>query len=95
MTFASLSDATNESLRIFDKTQNSLDLIQNSMVTKEIHNQDETSFCWAFSISTMLRQSLRNFLSSLRNQASADPVSRPFNAAHIHLMSNEFHKKLR
>ena len=39
MTFASLSAATHESLRKFEATQNSLNLIQNSMVSKEIHDQ--------------------------------------------------------
>ena len=35
--------------------------ILNSMVSKLIHDQAESSFCWAFAISSMLRQSLKMF----------------------------------
>ena len=34
----------------------------NSKVSKNIRNQGETLFCWAFAISTMLRQSLNIFI---------------------------------
>ena len=34
----------------------------NSKVSKNIRNQGETLFCWAFAISTMLRQSLNTFI---------------------------------
>ena len=34
----------------------------NSKVSKVIRNQGETLFCWAFAISTMLRQSLNLFI---------------------------------
>ena len=37
----------------------------NSKVSKNIRNQGETFFCWAFAISTMLRQSLNLFISKL------------------------------
>ena len=37
----------------------------NSKVSKNIRNQGKTLFCWAFAISTMLRQSLNLFLSKL------------------------------
>ena len=37
----------------------------NSKVSKNIRNQGETLFCWAFAISTMLRQSLKLLLSNL------------------------------
>ena len=37
----------------------------NSKVSKNIRNQGETLFCWAFAISTMLRQSLNLFISQL------------------------------
>ena len=37
--------------------------ILNSKVSKNIRNQGETLFCWAFAISTMLRQSLNLFIS--------------------------------
>ena len=35
--------------------------ILNTMVSKLIHDQSESSFCWAFAISSMLRQSLKRF----------------------------------
>ena len=34
----------------------------NSKISKNIRNQGETLFCWAFAISTMLRQSLNIFI---------------------------------
>ena len=48
----------------------------------------ETSFCWAFSISTMLRHSLKKFLQSL-------PSSSDIQAALRKVDENEFHKRLR
>ena len=42
--------------------------ILNSKVSKNIRNQGETLFCWAFAISTMLRQSLNLFISELDEQ---------------------------
>ena len=48
----------------------------------------ETSFCWAFSISSMLRQSLKFFIKTLL------PTLRT-QAALRKLDENEFHKKLR
>ena len=48
----------------------------------------ETSFCWAFSISSMLRQSLKLFIKTLL------PTSRT-QAALRKLEENEFHKRLR
>ena len=48
----------------------------------------ETSFCWAFSISTMLRHSLKKFLQSL-------PSPSDIQAALRKVDENEFHKRLR
>ena len=48
----------------------------------------ETSFCWAFSISSMLRQSLKLFIKTQL------PTSRT-QAALRKLEENEFHKRLR
>ena len=48
----------------------------------------ETSFCWAFSISSMLRQSLKLFI------ITQLPTSRT-QAALRKLEENEFHKRLR
>ena len=39
MTFAHLSQATAESRRIFHRTQNTFNRIQNSLMTIEIHDQ--------------------------------------------------------
>ena len=43
--------------------------ILNSKVSNKIHNQGETLFCWAFAISTMLRQSLNLFISKLHDNS--------------------------
>ena len=48
----------------------------------------ETSFCWAFSISTMLRQSLKIFLKTL------PATSNVLNAIQK-IEENDFHKQLR
>ena len=48
----------------------------------------ETSFCWAFSISTMLRQSLKLFLKSL-------PATSNILNALQKIEENDFHKRLR
>ena len=63
--------------------------ILNSKVSKNIRNQGETLFCWAFAISTMLRQSL-NLLISKLNEI-------PFNTIDTFkkLNSVEFHRQLR
>lgn len=37
----------------------------NSKISKNFRNQGETLFCWAFAISTMLRQSLNSFIRQL------------------------------
>ena len=58
------------------------------MRAKIIFISGETSFCWAFSISTMLRQSLTIFLKSL-------PMSSNVQNALQKLEENEFHKRLR
>ena len=42
--------------------------ILNSKVSKNIRNQGETLFCWAFAISTMLRQSLNLFISKFNEK---------------------------
>ena len=44
----------------------------NSKVSKNIRNQGETLFCWAFAISTMLRQSLNVFIEHLNNIKNKD-----------------------
>ena len=62
--------------------------ILNSKVSKNIRNQGETLFCWAFAISTMLRQSLKLFLSDLINMKNKEEALTKLN-------SDEFHRQLR
>ena len=61
----------------------------NSKVSKNIRNQGETLFCWAFAISTMLRQSLNLFISKLNAKLlSKTDVLKKLN-------SIDFHRQLR
>ena len=60
----------------------------NSKVSKNIRNQGETLFCWAFAISTMLRQSLNLFLENFVNFQNMD-------VALAKLNSEDFHRQLR
>ena len=62
--------------------------ILNSKVSKNIRNQGETLFCWAFAISTMLRQSLNLFLKNFVNVKNMDLALNKLN-------SNDFHRQLR
>ena len=59
----------------------------NSKVSKNIRDQAETLFCWAFAISTMLRQSLNVFISDVENPNK--DVALEF------LNSDDFHRQLR
>ena len=59
--------------------------ILNSKVSKKIHNQGETLFCWAFAISTMLRQSLNLFISNLNK--SSDQGSTKYYRENIYLLA--------
>ena len=63
--------------------------ILNSKVSKNIRNQGETLFCWAFAISTMLRQSLNLFISKLHDNSFNK------NDALKKLNSVDFHRQLR
>ena len=63
--------------------------ILNSKVSKNIRNQGETLFCWAFAISTMLRQSLNLFTTNL-NETSYNK-----NDALKKLNNIDFHRQLR
>ena len=69
--------------------QKLLSTIMNSKVSKNIRNQGETLFCWAFAISTMLRQSLNLFISKLDEKLlnKTDALEK--------LNSNDFHRQLR
>ena len=61
----------------------------NSKISKNIRNQGETLFCWAFAISTMLRQSLNLLISQL------DEKSFKKNDALEKLNDVCFHRQLR
>ena len=76
MTFANLSQTLTKEGETF-----------NLQVSKDIHHQGETSFCWAFAISSMLRNSLlkygkcninrlkaKNFHKRLRNEIIMGPI---------------------
>ena len=63
--------------------------IMNLKVSKNIRNQGETLFCWAFSISTMLRQSLNSFISKLKEESFNK------NEAMKKLNRVDFHRQLR
>ena len=63
--------------------------ILNSKVSKQIHDQQKTSLCWAYAISTMLRSSLLKFLETTPMKPEIKAV------AIFELQKNEFHKRLR
>ena len=79
MTFANMSQAVTEDGETFDL-----------QVSKNIHHQGKTQFCWAFAISSMLRNSLRkhekcdidkleadDFHKILRNEIIMGPIPKP------------------
>ena len=61
----------------------------NSKVSKNIRNQGETLFCWAFAISTMLRQNLNLFIIKLDEKLfkKTDALKK--------LNNSDFHRQLR
>ena len=73
----------------FTNVQKMHTTLLNSKVSKNIRNQGETLFCWAFAISTMLRQSLNLFLSKL------DEKLLNKNDALKKLNNIDFHRQLR
>ena len=111
MTFANLSQATAASKRVYHRTQNTFNRIQNTYMSIEIHHQGwlkvksydldsnpflaQTSFCWAFSISTMLRHSLNYFLGELAKEQPSRFDRDVLIKALQYLNSDDFHKRLR
>ena len=63
--------------------------ILNSKVSKQIHDQKETSLCWAYALATMLRSSLRIYFGSKPHSSRSELAAINF------AESNEFHKRLR
>ena len=59
----------------------------NSKVSKNIRNQGETLFCWAFAISTMIRQSLNLLLKDVEHEKLDEALAK--------LNCNDFHRQLR
>ena len=74
----------------FTNVQKMHSTLLNSKVSKNIRNQGETLFCWAFAISTMLRQSLNLLLIKKRTK-----FWQTFDEALAKLNSNDFHRQLR
>ena len=76
------------------------DTLLNSKVSKNIHDQGESLFCWAFAISTMIRQSLNLFIRSLKNE-KYDNIHEAISkmellaSALTKLNSKNFHRQLR
>ena len=72
----------------FTNVQKMHAVLLNSKISKNIRNRAETIFCWASTISTMLRQSLNRFLKNFINLHNMD-------AALKRLYSDDFHRQLR
>ena len=72
----------------FTNIQKMQSTILNSKVSKNIRNQGETLFCWAFAISTMLRQSLNLFIDVINNLNNKEEALKKLN-------SDDFHRQLR
>ena len=83
ITFNELSAATTRGHQVHHHT------LLNSKISKEIHDQGETAFCWAFAISSMLRQSLKRYFNTL------DLTNPNILSALSKLDKNEIHKRLR
>ena len=71
----------------FTNVQKMHSTLINSKVSKHIRNQGETLFCWAFAISTMLRQSLNLLLRNVEHEK--------LDVALAKLNSEDFHRQLR
>ena len=72
----------------FTNIQKMHSTLLNSKISKNIRNQGETLFCWAFAISTMLRQSLNLFIENF-------VYFKQKNAALAKLNRDDFHRQLR
>ena len=76
----------------FTNVQKMRETLLNSKVSKNIRNQGETFFCWAFAISTMLRQSLNLFISKL-DEKFDDKYQRYLSLEKLNNI--DFHRQLR
>ena len=75
----------------FTNIQQMRENILNSMVSKNIHDQGKTLFCWAFASSTMLRQSLKLFISQQCRELDQTNVEKALKK----LNHDSFHRQLR
>ena len=83
----------NLSYLTFTNIQKMHETLLNSKVSKNIRNQGETLFCWAFAISTMLHQSLNLFISQLDETLfNIDEALKKLNG---HSGDVDFHRQLR
>ena len=72
----------------------------NSKASKDIHDQGKSLFCWAFAISSMIRQSLKLFIRGLKSRVYDDideAVSKSilWSEALTRLKDKNFHRQLR
>ena len=109
MTFACLSQATATSARVFHHTQNTFvtNEIHNQgnivFVTQILHKNlqnilliiADSSFCWAFALSTMIRHSVHFFLGQLAKEQPLRFESEKIYQATKFLNDPGFHKRLR
>ena len=68
--------------------------LMNSNVSRYIHDQGKSLFCWAFAISTMLRQSLKKFFGYLVEKKLYVNLQK-VKSAITKLSSTDFHRQLR
>ena len=71
----------------FTQVQKMYRSLLDSKVSKGIRNLGDNLFCWAFAISTMLRQSLNRFIHDFDNQNICEALTK--------LNSDDFHRQLR
>ena len=78
----------------FTNSEKMHESLMNSNVSRYIHDQGKSLFCWAFAISTMLRQSLKKFFGQLVEKKLYVNL-RKVKAAITKLSSTDFHRQLR
>ena len=76
----------------FTKSPKNDKRIKNQMVSNNIHDQGETGICWDFAISSMLRGSLRLFISQLDAKLFSQTQ---IEAAEKKLNNEDHHRQLR
>ena len=64
---------------------------ENSCLSENIHEQGESSLCWAFAIATMIRSALKYFLRQNKKNMTQDVIDK----VNELLQRNDFHSYLR